>query len=191
MNRLRRLTLWTVVGAALLAAAGIAWNLTRATDPHRGLGEWENVHDWRKRGECVECHSARDGKPLAADNPQGRAIPPAEYHDEEFRRYTHGRYERHQPQACLSCHERRVCDDCHARLPESHSEGFTRPAGDTPGALRHAMLGRVRPSSCLACHRGFMGGCLDCHGPRQMQDSQQRAWKMLGGWATVLEIPAP
>lgn len=191
MTRLKRVFIWTLLGAALLAIAGIAWNLMRATDPHRGLGEWENVHDWRKRGECIECHSARTALPLAAGNPQGRVIPPAEYHTDEFRRYTHGRHEKHQPQRCAACHERSACIACHARLPESHSEGFTRPQGDTPGAQRHVLLGRVRPSSCLACHGGFMHGCIDCHGPAQMLETQARAYKMLGCWAGALEITAP
>jgi len=183
----RKKGFWLIVVAALLAMAGITASLLQTTTPATRLGEWENVHDWRKLGKCIECHSQREHQPLAAGNPEGKLMTPAKYHTEAFRRYTHGRSAGLQPQNCSNCHERTTCDTCHVRMPESHVAEFTRPNGDTQGAQAHALYGRERPSSCLVCHKSFLTGCVDCHSPKQLIATQQRARQMLGPWGQLLE----
>lgn len=189
-SRRRKAWPWLLGIAALLALAALAAMLLHPAVPASRLGEWENVHDWRKLGKCIECHAQRNKQEVAAGNPEGKLITPAKYHTEEFRRYTHGRTANLQPQNCASCHERSACDACHARMPESHVSDFTKPRGDTPGAQAHALYGRERPSSCLVCHKSFVTGCTGCHGARELIETQQRARAMLGPWSVLLEEKA-
>lgn len=182
--------LWFFMGAALLIAASMAAILLHPAVPAVRLGEWENVHDWRKLGKCIECHARRNQQQIAAGNPEGKLIMPAKYHTEAFRRYSHGRSAGLQPQNCTNCHERTTCNTCHARMPESHVSGFTHPEGESQGAQVHALFGRERPSSCLVCHKTFMSGCVDCHSPKQLIETQERARKMLGPWGQLLEEAA-
>lgn len=179
----RKSVLWGFTVIALTVAAGaIGFNVWRSGDPHWSLGEWENVHDWRKDGRCVACHTARGAQPLAAGNPQGRTITPAKYHSEDFRRYTHGRSSKQTPEQCARCHERAVCEACHARPPETHVSAFTHPDGPSEGLEQHVLLGRLRPSSCLVCHRSLVAACMGCHTAEETIEWQEKGREALGAW---------
>ncbi len=107
----------------------------------------QNHHEWRKQGECLECHSQEDPAIMASPK----------YHSVQFRRYTHGRISELTSIKCYACHEISTCQACHNRMPESHTESFVS------GMARHILLGRIRPSSCLVCHQSFVSACTKCH----------------------------
>lgn len=132
-------------------------------EPGLALGEWENVHEWRKRKECLECHLSHTGLKYANRDLDGVLIPPTNYHTEQFRRYTHGRTAEYTPASCFTCHEQATCHSCHNIIPENHTAGFTEPVGDSVGMQQHILLGRIRPSACLACHKSFVSQCTGCH----------------------------
>jgi hypothetical protein len=170
-------TLFLIISILVLIV--IAIKLVRATDPHWSLGEWENAHDWRKHGKCLECHS----------QPQGTTMRPPDYHTAPFRNYTHGRTVALTPTRCYSCHEIQTCQTCHHQKPASHTDSFINPAArsnDEKGLTRHLLMGRLRPSSCLICHQSFVSTCTPCHTPAEVTVWEKRALTELAPWNNLL-----
>jgi hypothetical protein len=144
----------------------------------------EDVHEWRKEGKCLECHSShyyidQDTKKECLN------IPAAKYHTEEFRRFAHGRLEGATATRCYSCHEKSSCGDCHSKMPTSHTSDFIKPLGNTTGMQRHIMLGRLRPSSCLVCHKSFKSTCIQCHTMEEAEKWEINADEVLSKWTDL------
>ncbi len=114
----------------------------------------QNHHEWRKQGKCLDCHSQEELAIMASPK----------YHTVQFRRYTHGRISELTSVKCYACHEIDTCQNCHNRMPESHTAGFVHfnASKNLEGIERHILLGRIRPSSCLICHT-FVSTCTKCH----------------------------
>lgn len=137
-----------------------------------------NVHEWRNDGKCMQCHSQHDNiKNAINDIKPGLLIPPPKSHDDQFRRYTHGRTNNFSYPRCASCHLKTECDACHNVLPESHTSDFVKPSGN--GMERHIMLASINPSSCLTCHKSFLVECVECHTAEEVKPWQRDAQQML------------
>lgn len=141
---------------ALLAACAVTLGLyafwALADDPHAHLDQSALAPDWWRKGECEKCHS-----------PEGDAESSApRYHTGQFCLYTHGRTDMTEDR-CLKCHSAQGCRDCHSRAPQTHTTGFRKPTALAPDAQRHAVLARIRPSACMACHSNFNAMCGACH----------------------------
>lgn len=147
----------------------------------------QDVHEWRKRGECRDCHSSQVFPAVVDADGTEHLINPAAYHTSKFRRYTHGRRRDLNPLGCVSCHEKQTCVSCHVLPPESHTPDFVAPTGRTDGTHRHTLLGRIRPSSCLTCHGSFVSECTGCHAPAEVQPWQSAAQDELQRWSSVLD----
>ncbi len=145
----------------------------------------EDVHEWRKRGECRDCHADQATAPATAGIEP--LIAASAYHTEQFRRYTHGRRGELNPAGCVACHERQACASCHAVRPESHTPDFVAPTGGSDGTDRHTLLGRLRPSACLTCHGSFVSACSECHSPAEVLPWQSAAQDELQRWSSVLD----
>ncbi len=131
-----------------------------------------NVHEWRNDGKCMQCHSQHEHiKNGVKDIKQGLLIPPPKSHNEQFRRYTHGRTKNFSYQRCASCHLKTECESCHNTIPESHSSDFINPSGN--GLERHIMLASINPSSCLTCHKSFVVECVECHTAAEVKPWQE------------------
>ncbi|MCW9047979.1 MAG: hypothetical protein OQK46_07860 [Gammaproteobacteria bacterium] len=133
-----------------------------------------NVHEWRYDGKCKQCHSQHEHiKNEINDIKPALLIPPPKSHNEQFRRYTHGRTENFSYQRCASCHIKSECESCHNTLPESHTSDFVNPSGN--GLERHIMLASINPSSCLTCHKSFVVACVECHTASEVKPWQEAA----------------
>ncbi len=152
---------WALLVLALAAVIAVAsGRRPEAAPPHQ---QWA-------RGECADCH-------VDADAPSGA---PA-HHLDPLWSITHGRQEGAAPTRCLQCHTAKACRDCHQRRPESHTFGFMRPhtAAD---ARRHALLGRLRPSSCMLCHSAPARDCVGCHTATEARGWAEEAAPILSTW---------
>lgn len=89
-------------------------------------------------------------------------------HTNEFQERTHGALARMEGAACLSCHSRTSCEDCHQdpdHQPDWHdSEAFRNPGQEDASWREHARLAREHRSSCATCHSQRQLSCLACHG---------------------------
>jgi hypothetical protein len=178
----KRLGKFAVITVILLLGLKFA----QSTEMKMSLDAWEDVHQWRSEGECAECHSGHDYVKQAVDLSARLPIPAARTHSERFRRFTHGKDERFAAYRCRTCHESDSCQSCHATLPESHSSDFVAPRGDSAGSLRHALLAKTNPSSCLTCHKSFVEGCTTCHGVDEVIPWQRDAAVPLVRWTNLL-----
>ena len=159
----------------------------KSTDPNASLGEWEEVHKWRKRGECIDCHSEITMNANLMDVEKGVTIFPTSFHTEEFKKFTHGHTENVVTESCLSCHEQKTCVSCHSQMPPTHTSGFTHPGGDGEGMKLHILLGRMRPSSCLTCHNSFVDDCTECHTITESEKWTIEGEKDLGQWSDIFK----
>jgi hypothetical protein len=174
MSRLSRIVLLVLAVLGTAVTGAYAWWIA-ADDPHASLETRELAPDWWLRGECEECHApGRDGATAAPG-----------FHTGQFRRFTHGRDPGLEPWRCGKCHTTAGCKDCHATAPPSHTPGFRRP-GEGLDARRHAMLGRLRPSSCMTCHRSFAESCGECHTANELADWSLDARRELQRWPEFL-----
>lgn len=157
---------------ALLAASAIHW------PTHQGpVSIWETgaSHQRWEEGQCAHCHGHSAGGTVEVTG-----VP--RFHEEAFRRFTHGRESDIEPRRCFACHSEERCQECHDMAPPSHTSGFRAPEGSSDDALRHVMLGRLRPSSCLRCHGSFVQDCSRCHGLDRLREWQARAQPALRRW---------
>jgi hypothetical protein len=178
-RRLAWFALCLITALALVKIVG-------SSDLKMTLGEWENVHQWRLEGRCMDCHSGHEYVREAPDRESATAIPPAKYHSERFRRLTHGREDGFGSHRCSACHETKACIACHAHLPQSHSSDFMAPTGRSLGSLRHIALARAGTAGCLACHRSFYRDCTQCHTPDEVRPWQSEAGEQLIRWRDLL-----
>lgn len=172
--------------AAIIVILLIGVKFAQSTGTKFGLNAWEDVHQWRAEGECADCHSKHDYVEKAVDFSATLPIPAAKTHTEQFRRFTHGKDGRFSSQSCQSCHEAEVCQSCHASLPESHTTDFIGPTGNTVGSLRHSMLGKTNPTSCLTCHRSLVQSCTGCHAIDEVMPWQMDASVALSRWSNLI-----
>lgn len=135
-----------------------------------------DVHAWRHAGKCLDCHSKQsDSEPRS-----GWIITPPVSHNDQFRRYTHGKSGGGGYQRCASCHQQNECQSCHNIMPESHTTDFVKPRGT--GMERHIMLASIRPTSCLTCHQPFVSECVGCHTPAEVMPWEERARREMSDW---------
>ena len=130
-----------------------------------GDSKGSDPHELWARGDCASCH---DEAPR--------------HHLEQRWELVHGRAE--EGRACASCHDGSSCTGCHGRPPSSHDSAFRSP-GDGDG--RHALLGRLGPSACGACHKRFASDCAPCHLLAELEPWQERADEVLEPWRSLLE----
>ncbi len=159
----------------------------KSSAPNASLGEWEEVHKWRKSGECMECHSDNTVNGDLMDTEKGVSIYPTSFHTEEFKKFTHGHTEHVATESCLSCHEQKTCVSCHEQMPPTHTSGFTHPGGGGDGMKLHILLGRMRPSSCLTCHNSFVDDCTGCHSINESEKWTIEGKKDLGKWGDIFK----
>ncbi len=167
--------------AIVVVMVFIKWS--RATNPHLSLGEWEGATIWWKQEKCSECHKpVEEVKNTAADSSRGNPTSPPKYHREPHWENMHGRVDASKRVGCFSCHEVSSCDSCHSLIPGTHTIGFSKPDGLSLGAQKHSVLGRLRPSSCLLCHRNFFSDCVGCHSPAEISALEKKGRKHLEEW---------
>ncbi len=167
------------VGALFLIAFCIKFQ-----DFNFSLEQREDMHDWKIEGKCIECHKSHyyvDSKTVK----EGWNIPPSKYHTEEFSQFSHGRLEGTTSSRCYSCHKKSSCEACHNKPPSSHTLEFINPKSDSSGMEHHIMLGRMRPSSCLVCHKSFSSACTKCHTSEKAASWQEEAEKILSKWTDL------
>ncbi len=130
----------------------------------------EPAHDLWERGECSSCHE---------EAPR--------YHLESRWDVLHGRLEPALSDRCETCHEGGFCVDCHAQAPDTHTAAFTRPGTRSDDGALHALLGRLRPSACAACHDRLAADCGSCHLQPEIAAWDRQAVEELSRWAPLLE----
>ena len=182
-KKYRRWAVLLLLAAIVLLGSKIKHD--KSSDPGRSLGEWEDVHKWRKSGDCMDCHADNVTDGDLADLDKGVTIYPASFHTEEFKKFTHGHTDQVATESCLSCHEQSSCVTCHTQMPSTHTSDFTHPDGDGEGMKLHIMLGRLRPSSCLTCHNSFVDACMDCHTLSESEKWMAEGVKDLGKWGDI------
>ncbi len=164
----------------------IKWN--RGTNPHFSLGEWETSSIWWKQDKCLECHKpVEEVKNAATESTKGSPTSPPRYHLVASWESRHGRIKAAKRTACYSCHQISSCDTCHGIAPKTHSIGFSKPDGMSMGTQLHAILGRLRPSSCVLCHRNLLADCGDCHSTEEITSLQNQGLKQLKEWPQIYE----
>jgi len=161
---------------------------TWSTDTKLTLNAWEDVHQWRAEGKCSDCHLQHEYVKESAAYADVVTIPAAKTHSEQFRRFTHGKDKNSSSHNCQSCHKADSCQSCHAILPESHSSDFVKPTGQSAGSLRHVILAKSSPASCLACHTSFVDNCTACHAQEEIMAWQTEAARPLARWNEMLEL---
>lgn len=182
-HRLGRLIVIGILVVACGSATAVKWS--RATTP--GLSSpdtWESAHIWWQEGRCNECHQPEKSGEII----QGEGIQrQPRSHREEFWRETHGRSELSSEGRCFICHSVDTCKTCHSHPPETHTNEFMSPGSDSVDALRHIVLGRARPSSCIVCHQDFVSSCSKCHGSGEVYDWYERGQGELARWPSLLK----
>ena len=158
-----------VIGGVAILASAYGGALRAGAAPHE---RWAT-------GECATCHAAGDDA-VAVEVPAD--------HEQAMFLATHGRADATGTARCTSCHAPSACRDCHAAPPGSHTAGFTRPSGHDAGGLRHAMLGRLRPSSCLSCHRAPVVQCATCHAADEVRAWIDRAKSDSSSWPAEIWV---
>ena len=156
---------------------------SRATNPHFSLGEWDGSSIWWQQDKCSECHKPLDEtKTIAIDSSKGSASSPPISHQNPNWESHHGRVKAVKRTGCFACHQVSTCDSCHSIVPKTHTIGFSKPDGLSIGAQRHALLARLRPSSCLLCHQNLFTDCTGCHSPGEISSLVKAGEKELKKW---------
>ncbi len=186
MNQQRRRgSLPVIIVFVAVCGVAVAMKWTRATTP--GLTSpdaWESAHVWWQEGRCNECHQPEKSGEILQFN--GISRQPQSHHD-PFWREKHGRSELASEARCFICHTVETCQTCHDHPPETHTQEFMQPGGDSTTALRHIVLARARPSSCMVCHQGFVSSCSKCHGSSEVFDWHERGQAQLPRWPSLLQ----
>lgn len=182
-QRLGRLIVMGTLIVVCSAAAAVKWS--RATTP--GLtspDHWESPHVWWQEGRCNECHQPEKSGELLEGT--GISRQPRSHHD-PFWREVHGRSELSSESRCFICHSVDTCQTCHNHPPLTHTREFMQPGSDSTAALRHIVLARARPSSCMVCHQKFVSSCSKCHGAGEVRDWYEKGAADLERWPSLLK----
>ena len=186
MNQRQRLGRLLVVGSFVVAcgaATAVKWG--RATTPLIAPPDaWESAHIWWQEGRCNECHQPEKSGEIRRSD--GISRQPRSHHD-PFWREKHGRSELSSEARCFICHTVNTCKTCHNHPPETHTREFMQPGSNSTEALRHIVLARARPSSCMVCHQEFVSSCSKCHGSNEVFDWYKYAEADLARWPSLLE----
>lgn len=177
---------WFILFCITVIVVMFAVKWGQSSEPGLSLGTRENIHQWRIEGECADCHSEHEYVKEKVKLGVTKAIPAAKSHTDKFRRFTHGKLEYLASHNCSSCHQTQECVACHANIPESHTQDFVAPTGDSPGMFRHIALGRNNITACYTCHRSFNKECTTCHGVDEVGPWQNEAEKASGRWREML-----
>ena len=177
-----------VLCCVVVALSVFSVKLWQSTDPSLSLSAWEDVHEWRVSGECADCHSEQEHVKDIVKLGQTSAIPAAKSHTDRFLRFTHGKEENLASHNCSSCHQTKECTACHKKIPESHTQDFVSPIGDSAGMFRHVALGRADITGCYTCHRNFNNECAACHAVDELGAWQNKAEETLGRWREMLDL---
>lgn len=162
---MRGLTTWQL-GMALGVISVTGVGLSACASEHELA-----THERYSQGDCASCH---EEAPL--------------YHRESNWQLTHGRAEEPLAARCATCHEPDACTECHRREPATHTAAFKQPSSDTLDSERHALLGSVRPSSCMACHQEVAADCTGCHVLGEVDEWRERGAPELERWQQLLGI---
>jgi len=180
----KKIILFTLI---LSIAGGLGANLVNSTATKVIPGEWEDVHQWREQGKCLDCHTSTENFSKTNLNLDHSINLPTKYHTDKFRKFTHGRTISVNPQSCLSCHRKNTCNTCHAQMPDTHTSRFTNPTGSGDGIKYHVVIGKIRPSSCLICHKSFKNDCTSCHTLNEILPWQKKALIQLKNWKGFID----
>lgn len=169
---------------------------TRSPPRRRGIRFSHAVHMEPAKGNCVRCHQdVPDAESVEETNTPAMETCAEDCHRPDMKRFAcdrchvslsryplesirffahgvdferrHGRVARGEAEACMQCHERSYCMDCHSGtrvLPaeaihvERASRAFIHPA---PYAALHAVDARTRKTRCETCHATSF--CSSCH----------------------------
>ncbi len=186
MTQRQRLGRLIVMGTFIIicvAATSIKWS--RATTPDIIQPEsWESAHVWWQQGRCNECHQPDKSGELL--NSEGISRQPKSHHD-PFWREKHGRSEFSSETRCFICHTVDTCQTCHDHPPETHTKEFMQPGSDTTAAMKHIILARARPSSCMVCHQDFVSSCSKCHGSSEVFKWYEHGKDQQLDWPSLLK----
>jgi len=186
VTRRLRLAILLVIGTfAVSCGAAIAVKWNRATTPGITVPDsWESAHIWWQEGRCNDCHQpAKGGEIVAAE---GISRKPRSHLD-PFWHEKHGRSEHSSESRCFICHSQDTCQTCHNHPPDTHVQDFMHPSGNSKAALRHILLSRARPSSCVVCHKDFVTTCSKCHGANEVFDWYKHGESGLSNWPSLLK----
>lgn len=164
---------------------GIGIKIVYSSDPRWSPGDWEDVHQLREKGNCIECHTSTEQFGTVSPEKNGITSLPTKYHTKQFRLYTHGRTKSHSSASCFSCHRKNSCNSCHNQMPDTHTSDFVNPTGRGKGMEMHIMIGRIRPSSCLICHNSFKNECTNCHTLQEVSPWQVKGQQQLKKWERI------
>ncbi len=141
---MKKTTKLAIIGFVLLNGSAI-W---------LAVSESRNPHGHRVGAKaCAECHPS--------DVPS--------VHTTDFVKKEHMAQSYLNWQACMTCHWRESCDDCHEKeesAPDFHTKEFKELAGE--GRMQHVLYARMRPEGCMTCHEHrFAATCSQCHQPHK------------------------
>jgi len=126
------------------------------------------------KAECRACHETSDDYAgCAMCHAPDFELRPVD-HDPDWIHH-HGLHSRLDRDACMRCHTRSTCQECHAGdnvRPRSHDLDF---------AFGHALEARDHTSDCFACHAD-PGYCNDCHASERIMplNHSRTDWLSLG-----------
>ena len=186
--------LFVIAAFLFVCGIGVTVKWSRATTPgFVSPDTWESAHVWWQEGCCNDCHQPeKSGEILPTDSPigieggEGISRQPRSHHDPLWRE-KHGRSSHSSEARCFICHTVDTCQTCHSHPPNTHTQEFMQPGSHSTEALRHIVLARARPSSCLVCHQDFVSSCSKCHGSSEVFDWHAQGEAQLERWPSLLK----
>ncbi|MEZ6148494.1 MAG: hypothetical protein R3C09_00090 [Pirellulaceae bacterium] len=186
--------LFVIVPFLLICGVGVAVKWSRSTSPGFVSPEtWESSHVWWNKGRCNDCHQPDKSsevllvdRVLSGEEGEGISRQPRSHHDPLWLD-KHGRSPQSSEERCFICHTVDTCQACHNHPPNTHTREFMQPGSHSTEALRHTVLARARPSSCLVCHQDFVSSCRKCHGSSEVLDWHARGQAQLERWPLLLK----
>ena len=175
--------LLALVALGLLSAAAFLWGPAQSS--HQSVWSWAPAPKRWAQGDCEHCHRPQEQVFGQGHDDPDRAARPTTTSNSGA---TPMGVTPSRGSAVAWCvMSSSSCESCHGRAPATHTSQFTCPSNNSPGAVRHALLGRIRPASCLVCHRSFVSSCSGCHHWRETRDWTERAVEQLAGWPEILD----
>ncbi len=151
--------------------------------------------------ECFRCHEGRRGvQDCAICHSDTRVLPPAD-HELDWPE-GHGVQARVDEQACVSCHNRDHCQECHESAvplaatsgagelflpygPQVAAEGLgVERAHEIDYRYTHPLDAAGKESDCFTCHR-YESFCTECHAPEDDPEKFRPLWHGGPGWGAV------
>jgi hypothetical protein len=135
------------------------------TKPRDHYYDWDNFHKKSANRDLQNCISCHKSKQFCISCHKG-IKKPEKTHSANFE-VTHRFEARTSLKNCYSCHSRRQCVNCHISYGVSYrSNSKIKNVHGSLGtwiSSRHKRAGRLRITTCTACH--VKADCYGCHNP--------------------------